>query len=62
MVDKWLAVQAGLRLPSTLAEVKRLTAHPLLHLLTHRIALHNSPSLLRRVLVVMKKAATIITS
>jgi len=28
VVDKWLAVQAGSRLPSTLTEVKRLTAHP----------------------------------
>jgi aminopeptidase N len=28
VVDKWLAVQATSRLPSTLAEVKRLTAHP----------------------------------
>jgi aminopeptidase N len=28
VVDKWLAVQATSRLPGTLAEVKRLTAHP----------------------------------
>ncbi len=28
VVDKWLAVQATARLPGTLAEVKRLTAHP----------------------------------
>jgi aminopeptidase N len=28
VVDKWLAVQATSRLPHTLAEVKRLTAHP----------------------------------
>ena len=28
VVDKWLAVQATSRLPATLAEVKRLTAHP----------------------------------
>ncbi len=28
VVDKWLAVQAGSRLPGTLAEVRRLTAHP----------------------------------
>jgi len=28
VVDKWLAVQATSRLPSTLDEVKRLTAHP----------------------------------
>jgi aminopeptidase N len=28
VVDKWLAVQAGSRLPGTLAEVKRLTTHP----------------------------------
>ena len=28
VVDKWLAVQASSRLPGTLAEVKRLTAHP----------------------------------
>ncbi len=28
VVDKWLAVQAGSRLPATLAEVKRLMAHP----------------------------------
>jgi aminopeptidase N len=28
VVDKWLAVQAGSRLPGTLAEVERLTAHP----------------------------------
>ena len=28
VVDKWLAVQAGSRLPGTLAEVKRLTGHP----------------------------------
>ncbi|WP_334157029.1 aminopeptidase N [Oryzomicrobium sp.] len=28
VVDKWLAVQAGSRLPDTLATVKRLTAHP----------------------------------
>ena len=28
VVDKWLAVQSGSRLPSALAEVKRLTAHP----------------------------------
>jgi aminopeptidase N len=28
VVDKWLAVQAGARLPGTLAEVKRLTTHP----------------------------------
>ena len=28
VVDKWLAVQAASRLPGTLAEVKRLTAHP----------------------------------
>ena len=28
MVDKWLALQAGSRLPDTLATVKRLTAHP----------------------------------
>ena len=27
-MDKWLAVQASSRLPGTLAEVKRLTAHP----------------------------------
>jgi aminopeptidase N len=28
VVDKWLAVQSTARLPSALAEVKRLTAHP----------------------------------
>jgi len=28
VVDKWLAVQAGSRLPGTLAEVRRLLAHP----------------------------------
>ncbi len=28
VVDKWLAVQAGSRLPDTLATVQRLTAHP----------------------------------
>ncbi len=28
VVDKWLAVQAGSRLPGTLAEVKQLLAHP----------------------------------
>ncbi|MFZ2853842.1 MAG: aminopeptidase N, partial [Rhodocyclaceae bacterium] len=28
VVDTWLAVQAGSRLPGTLAEVRRLTAHP----------------------------------
>ena len=28
MVDKWLTVQAGSRLPGTLAEVQRLTRHP----------------------------------
>jgi aminopeptidase N len=28
VVDKWLAVQAGSRLPGTLDTVKRLTAHP----------------------------------
>jgi aminopeptidase N len=28
VVDKWLAVQAGSRLPDTLAEVRRLTEHP----------------------------------
>ena len=28
VVDKWLAVQAGSRLPDTLAEVERLTSHP----------------------------------
>ncbi|HET9700390.1 MAG TPA: aminopeptidase N [Burkholderiales bacterium] len=28
VVDKWLAVQAGSRLPSTLAEVQRLARHP----------------------------------
>jgi len=28
VVDKWLAVQAGSRLPGTLAEVQRLTRHP----------------------------------
>ena len=28
VVDKWLAVQAGSRLPGTLAEVKKLLAHP----------------------------------
>jgi aminopeptidase N len=28
VVDKWLAVQAGSRLPDTLADVERLTAHP----------------------------------
>jgi aminopeptidase N len=28
VVDKWLAVQAGSRLPDTLATVRRLTAHP----------------------------------
>ena len=28
VVDKWLAVQATSRLPGTLAEVRRLTAHP----------------------------------
>jgi aminopeptidase N len=28
VVDKWLAVQAGSRLPDTLAQVKRLAAHP----------------------------------
>ena len=28
VVDKWLSVQATSRLPGTLAEVKRLTAHP----------------------------------
>jgi aminopeptidase N len=28
VVDKWLAVQASSRLPSTLAEVKRLAQHP----------------------------------
>ncbi len=28
VVDKWLAVQAGSRLPGTLDEVKRLAAHP----------------------------------
>ncbi len=28
VVDKWLAVQAGSRLPGTLAEVKKLVAHP----------------------------------
>ena len=28
VVDKWLAVQATARLPGTLAEVQRLTAHP----------------------------------
>ena len=28
VVDKWLAAQAGSRLPNTLAEVKRLTTHP----------------------------------
>jgi len=28
VVDKWLAVQASARLPETLAEVERLTAHP----------------------------------
>jgi aminopeptidase N len=28
VVDKWLAVQAGSRLPGTLEEVKRLTRHP----------------------------------
>ena len=28
VVDKWLAVQAGSRLPDTLATVKRLAAHP----------------------------------
>jgi aminopeptidase N len=28
VVDKWLGVQATSRLPGTLAEVKRLTAHP----------------------------------
>ncbi len=33
VVDKWLAVQAGSRLPGTLAEVKRLMAHPAFNLL-----------------------------
>jgi len=28
VVDKWLAVQAGSRLPGTLAEVRKLLAHP----------------------------------
>ena len=28
VVDKWLAVQAGSRLPGTLADVRRLAAHP----------------------------------
>ena len=28
VVDKWLMVQSGSRLPGTLAEVKRLCAHP----------------------------------
>jgi len=28
VVDKWLAAQSGSRLPTTLAQVKRLTAHP----------------------------------
>jgi aminopeptidase N len=28
VVDKWLAVQASCRLPGTLSEVRRLTAHP----------------------------------
>jgi aminopeptidase N len=28
VLDKWLGVQAGSRLPGTLAEVERLTAHP----------------------------------
>ena len=32
MLDKWLAVQAGSRLPGTLAEVKRLMQHPVFDL------------------------------
>jgi aminopeptidase N len=32
VVDKWLAVQAGSRLPGTLAEVRKLLAHPAFHI------------------------------